>query len=305
MNNSIVDTWESRIDQAAKVMGIPIEKVEEILKSPGFEITKEPCGLEMLSDESVTPFGDLRKLFCEDNKIAVPKLRMAIKFLRGNKAEDKSKTDVIDPDLMALQAKYGISLRYRFDDLPVEDLIPLYKPNKNNKITEILRKRFGNKKIIAFKPDSNELAVEETINYLADLEAAYPEEESIEVDGELVRLYPIGQLPNQLVAEDPCYNGMPLKRDRSMANRINWSGIPFETRQFFRVLINNVEVKPDDRLNLSNLIKKTINELKSMFPETYMKFKELKAKDELPKLQISITEAAIKKNNPFAVNRAY
>jgi hypothetical protein len=66
-----------------------------------------------------------------------------------------------------------------------------------------------------------------------------------------------------------------------------------------------VEVKPDDRLNLSNLIKKTINELKYMFPETFMKFKELKAKDELPKLQISITEAAIKKNNPFAVNRAY
>ena len=133
--NNIQDTWENRIEQASKIMGITPEKLESILNSKGFEITKEPSGIEMLSDEQITPFGDLRKLFCEDNGIAVPKLRMAITYLRGSvKDSTKKYVDMIDPDLVELQQRFGI--KFRLEDLGVEDLIPLYKPNNNNRITE-------------------------------------------------------------------------------------------------------------------------------------------------------------------------
>ena len=39
---NIQDTRENRIEQASKIMGITPEKLESILNSKGFEITKEP-----------------------------------------------------------------------------------------------------------------------------------------------------------------------------------------------------------------------------------------------------------------------
>lgn len=305
-SNPNVDTWESRIEKSAKVMGLEPQKVEEILNNPSFKITKEPCGLEMLSDESVTPFGDLRKLFCEDNAVSVPQLRMAIKYLRGEQ-KTKMTTETVDPDMLDLQRKYGINIKFKLDDLGAEELMPLYNPTKKNAIYNTLVKKYGNKKVVAFKPDSNVVAVEETINYIVDLNDGYPEEESIEVDGELVRLYSVGSLPNQEVEEDPLFPGYPLKRGRSLNNRVNWTGAPLENRQFFRMLLINKEVDPNDRVRVSELMKNL--ELSLIYPEIYLEFKELKKKGELPKLVMSIDEAASsskKINNPFGIgNRSY
>jgi len=295
------DTWENRIDQAANVMGIPKENVEHILATKGYEITKEPCGLQMLSDEEVTPFGDLRKLFCETNDIAVPKLRMAIRFLRGPK--DSPKTNEIDTEMVALQSKYGF--RMRMEDLGTEELLPYYKPSKKNRIYETLVKKFGDRAVIAFKPDTTEVAINETLDYIADTENGLPEEETIEVDGELVRLYAVGKIPNQMVDEDPLFEGQPLKRGRSIVNRFNWSTVKTEVRQMFRTLVIRDEIDPNDRVNISQLIKKSLTELKELFPEAYMQYKELKAKGDLPKLVLSLDQAATKRNDPFSINRKY
>lgn len=297
----IVDCWENRIEQAAKVMGLSSSEVEAILATKGFEITKEPCGLQMLSDEEVIPFGDLRKLFCENNEVAVPKLRMAIRFLRGPK--DSPKTTEIDTDMIALQSKYGI--RSRMEDLGMEELLPYYKPNKKNRIYETLLKKFGTKPVIAFKPDSTEIAVNETLDYIADIENGLPEEEAIDVDGELVKLYPVGKIPNQVVDEDPLFEGQPLKRGRSMINRFNWSSVKTEVRQLFRILVDRDDIEPNDRVNIAQLIKKSVSELKDLFPEAYMQYKELKAKGDLPKLVLSLDEAATKRNDPFGINKRY
>jgi len=295
------DTWENRIEQAANVMGLSTEEVETILATKGYEITKEPCGLEMLSDEEVTPFGDLRKLFCELNEIAVPKLRMAIKFLRGPK--DSTKATEMDTAMVALQSKYGF--RMRMQDLGMEELLPYYKPTKKNRIYETLVKKFGSKPVIAFKPDTTEVAIEETLDYIADIQNGLPEETAIDVNGELVKLYAVGKIPNQVVDEDPLFEGSPLKRGRSIVNRFNWSSVPIEVRQLFRILVDRDDINPNDRVNVAQLIKQTINELKELFPEAFMEYKELKVKEDLPKLVLSIDEATTKRNDPFSINKRY
>lgn len=296
-------SWETRIEQVAKILGITPAQVESYLDSPSFLITRDPNRLEMISDENATPFGDLRKLFCEDNNVPVPKLRMAMPYLRGM-VPTKKAVDIADPDVMELQRRYGVMAS--IDDLSYEQLIPLYKPNQKNTIFSALQKRFGDKPIIVFKPDSNEVAVEETINYITDLEDGYKEEDSYEVNGELCKIYPVGQLPNQLVNEDPLYEGNPLKRERSMFNRVNWTGISTEIRQFLRILRDRREINPDDRQSTNQLVKSSFEELKKLYPETYLTFKELKKQGDLPKLLITIgSESNAKKNNPFGINRSY
>jgi len=291
-NASLPDTWENRIKQAAAFMGLTAEDVERILNDYG--VQKEPAGLEMLSDENVTPFGDLRKEFCENNKVAVPKLRMAMKYLRG--PENSQKTDTLDPVTLELQTKYGI--KTRLEDLGVDELLPYYNPLKKNRVHKVLKDMFKDKKVIAFKPDTKEVAIDETANYMTDLNDGLPEEDSIEVDGELVRLYEVGQVPNQMIDEDPLFEGQPLKRNRSIINRVNWSGIAVDARQFFRILVIRGDLNPNDRIAVRQAIEllekgtkaSPWGELKKVFSEAYLEYKELAAKGELPKLILTLEE---------------
>ena len=305
-NKSVPDSWENRIEQFAKIVGLSTEEVEKALAEKPFELTKDtPYVLEMFSDDSITPFGDFRKIFCDDIRVvSLPKLRLGIKYLRGSKEKRDEATTQVDPDLMSLQTKYGI--KTRFADLGPEELIPYYKPTKQNRISKALKDMFNDRKVIAFKPDSKKVAVEETINYITDVNDGLPEEDAIEVDGELVRLYAIGQVPNKVIEEDPLFEGQPLKRGRSVVNRVNWSTISKEKRQFVRILVNEDEINPNDRMHVRQLVQdltRTMDSIKGLYPESYMLFKELQKQDDLPKLQLSLDEVNGKTNNPFAIGR--
>ena len=306
-NTSIPDSWESRIEQFAKIVGLSVEMVEAAMAEKPFELTPDtPYVMEMLSDESVTPFGDLRKMFCDDRGVSLPKLRLGVKYLRGSKEKRDEATTNVDPDMMDLQVKYGI--RTRFEDLGAEELIPHYVPTKQNRITKALKDKFGDKPVIAFKPDSKDVAVEETVNYIVDINDGLPEETAIEVNGELVKLYPIGKVPNQTVDEDPLFSGQPLKRNRSVVNRVSWEGINTAERQFARILVNMGEINANDRIHVRQLLvdlKQGMSQLKTLYPDAYLKFKELKNKDELPKLHLSLDEMNSKVNNPFSINKRY
>ena len=297
------DTWESRINTASKIMGLEPKQVEDILNSPGFEITSSEFRLEMISDEEVTPFGDLRKLFCEDHaKVPVPKLRMAMKYLRG--PSTSKKTDTIDPDILALQKNYGIQTR--IEDLDIAAILPFYNPLKTNNIHQVLKDRYEKKfgAFIAFKQGTNQVAVEETVAYVSDLESGFPTEGFIEVDGEPVKPCAVGKLPNQLLEEDPLFPGAALKRGRSTKNQLNWTTTTHEVRAFFRILLLRGDINVNNRLEIAQLMKSAsdVKAFKDIFPEAYIVWIEQKRNNELPKLQISIGDAdKAKQQNPFNI----
>jgi len=300
-------TWKSRIEAAAHALGkTPIE-VEEGLKTLGFE--EHMAGLELLSDEEVFLFGDLRKVFGDDDGIPIGRIRLAMKFLRGNK---KKETTELDPEILTLKEKFGVKIK--MENVDPSELLPYYHPEKpNHPVTLSLRKRFGNQAIIIFKPESKEVAVEETANYIADLAQGFPEQETVEVDGMLVRLYSVGKIPNQLINEDPLFPGQPLKRERSVVNRVNWDGINEEVRKFCRIIAIRGDIDTDDRFAVKSLIKTVshaqtaMQELRDLFPEADLEYRERKEKDNLPKLRLTLEEAnGNANNNPFAIkNRQY
>jgi len=294
------DSWESRIETAATFLGITPEEVVESLLELGVE--KEPAGLEMLSDDSISPFGDLMKVFGDVREIPIAKVRLAAKYLRGPK--DSAKTDTLDPELVELKKKYGFKLKMQ--DVDPAELLTHYHPERpSHPVTQALKKRFGRQNVIIFKPDSKTVDVDETANYMADLEQGYPEQDTVESDGVLVRVYPVGQVPNQMVDEDPLFPGQPLKRERSIINRVNWNNIDEETRKFCRIVVDNDEIDVNNKLEVRQfmrLVSKGIKELASTYPEVDLEYRELKQKDELPKLHLSLEEInGNGTNNPFAI----
>jgi len=307
---STSDSWESRIQSAATFMGLPTQKVEEGLKTLG--VDKEPAGLEMLSDDTITPFGDIRAVFCDNalfGQIPIAKVRLGMKYLRGPKGSNK--TDSIDPELAALKLKYGI--RMKLEDVEPSELLMSYHPEQpNHPITVALKKRFGDKKVIVFKPDSKVIDIEVTANYIADLEQGYEEEETIESDGVLVRIYAVGQVPNQMIEEDPLFKGKALKRGRSTVNRVNWSDIGLEVRQFCRIIVDRTDIDVNDRFEVQELMKlartqenkasiKGLTSLRKMYPEADLEYRELACKNELPKLILTMESANDQKQNPFNI----
>jgi len=312
---STSDSWESRIQSAATFMGITIETVEAALKDMGVEKDNDGVpGTVMLSDEEITPFGDIRARFCDNpeyGKIPIAKVRMGMKYLRG--PQGSQKTDSVDPEILALNRKYGI--RMKLEDVDPSELLANYHPEQpNHPITVALKKRFGDSKVIVFKPDSTIVDIEATSNYIADLAQGYDAMETVESDGALVRLYEVGKIPNQMIEEDPLFEGKPLKRGRSTVNRVNWSGVSLQIRQRCRIIVDRGELDENDRLHVQDLMRMVnssdeliaLKELKKAYPEADLAYRELAKKNELPKLTLTMESASGKKQNPFGVgNRQF
>lgn len=301
METNELDSWEVRIENFSKVIGKTIKETEEMLNDKMLGLTQNtPDVLYMLSNEEITPFGDLRHVFCNINGIPVPKLRMGIKFLRGDKDErEKAASTNIDPDSIDLQQKYGIEITP--EDLSIEQLMGYYKPHKRNRISEVLKSKYEDVygPFIAFKPGTDKVALDETINYVVDLEMGGDPQDAIEVDGELVKLYPVGGQPNKVVDEDPLYPGFKLNQGRSSKNRVSWKDVPLETRQFYRILFMRKEINREDRVNLSNILPKSLDNLKEIFPEAFMEFREKKSLGKLDSLKMIPNSSVNKRNNPF------
>jgi len=303
---STPDSWEFRIRTAATFLGIEPEDVVKALKELGVE--QEPAGLEMLSDDSISPFGDLMKVFGDARQIPIAKVRLAAKYLRGPK--ESPKTDTLDPELVELKKKYGIKLKMK--DADPADLLQHYHPDKpNHPVTQALKARFGTSQaVIVFNPESKIVDIDETANYMSDLEQGFPEQNTVESDGVLVRLYPIGKIPNQMIDEDPLFPGQPLKRERSIVNRVNWTNIDEETRKFCRLVVDNEEIDADNKIEVRQFMKivaKGLKELADVYPEVDLEYRELKQKCELPRLHLSLEEInGNSKQNPFDIrNRQY
>jgi hypothetical protein len=294
------DTWESRISQFAKVVGKSMDEVEKCLSAKPLEITEEtPNALEMLSDEEITPFGDLRFILVEKGGISLPLFRMGVKYLRGPK-ESRAKMEV-DPDFMALHKKYGINAT--IESLSLEQLLEFYDPSKNNEIAEILKKKYQSKygNFIAFYPGTREIAIEEILNYIADVDTGFEFSQYIDIDGEPCKLYAINENPSEKLDEDPLYEGFPLRIGRSTKNRISWVGVDVEVKQFFRILVKMGLIKREDRIGIGQIIDKSIKDLKEIFPEAYIRFLELKEDDDLPKLKINSKSIDRRVQDPFRI----
>jgi len=295
------DSWESRVQNIANALGTTSDHVLKVLTDLGYE---PATGLEMLDDDDVTKFGDFRDAFnppmpssTEGKTIdTVPliKLRLAFKFAKGSKkSEDRPG---VDPRTLQLRE---LGFKVRLEDANLSVLLSMYLPDQpSDAVTLALKKRFGDKPVIAFNQDSK-VAVTETIGYAADLEQGLPAQDAIMVDGELVTLVPVGVLPDIVLEEDPLYEHVPLRGGRSTKNHRNWTSISREARQFIRVIVERNEINVGDREAVIRLMERAadMKQLKEAYPEAALEFRTRKTADTLPSLKITRTSA--KPNAPF------
>lgn len=283
--------FESRITAAASTLGVSTDDLK---------LKLGVSSIEMLDDDDVLKFGDLRELFKEKGPAAV---RLAFKQLKGGK---KSKREIEETGSGRIEELRALGLKVRLEDADPASLLKVYLPDKpSDPVTNALRKRFGEKPIIAFRDDGT-VALTETCQYLADLEQHFPERKEIMVDGKLTQLWPVGCKPYNVVDEDPLFPGQPLRNGYSLVNHRNWTNISLRNRQLCRIILERGDIDPDNREAVLRLLERAQEaELAEAYQEAELEFRNREIRDTLPKLKVELGLLTNKPNNPFGVRRQY
>jgi hypothetical protein len=291
-----------RIILAAPHLGITSEELQNTLTSMGIEESD-------LNDDAIFRFQDFKDAL-PDKPIA--SVRKAYRDLRGAKATGD--------DSSRIESLKALGYKTKLKDAPVAELLALYDPAKpSDPITAALRERFGAKAVIAFNDDGT-IAIQDTANYMSDLEQGLPEAESIHVNGALTRLHPIGVKPDNYVDDDPLFPGNPLRHGYSTVNNRNWNPVHPRSRVMCRIIRDRGDINVDDKDAVLRLIEKASGgvtepsllpqsssvpkSLQDAYPEAWMDYREKDQSNDLPKLRVKLGDIK-RPNNPFGVNRKY
>lgn len=299
--------WGERVSAAATALGLDVGAVTAKLSQWG--IDEQQMGVAALDDDDVTKFGDFVTFFgrSEDgSSVPQAKLRLAFKFLKGGtKAEDRTG---LDARTVELRSRFGV--KPSLETASLEQLVEYYDPIKiGDPVTAALKKRFGEIPVVAFKPESNSVDNSATLSFMADLEAGIIDETVTTVmsEGRLVKLHPVGVLPNVVLDEDPLYPGKPLRNGRSISNHRDWSNVSTEARQFCALAVAMDKVTVSDAHSVVALItaaEKGQRQLADLYPEVDLEFRARKLAGTLPNLKLVIVSMNLTRpSNPFGIGK--
>lgn len=165
----------------------------------------------------------------------------------------------------------------------------------NSAVAKRLREDFiGAKRFIIFK-EGRSIDVESTYKLADEIRQGYEELEKIVLDGDVKRIYRLGELPDNLVDENPFYVGRPLRSGEvcDQTNR-SWAGVSQEIRQFIRVGVDRTrfEKQIDKVHDLLDFIlghgPEALQALRVRYADVALAFDELKAQNKLPSLRIPL-----------------
>lgn len=188
-------------------------------------------------------------------------------------------------------------------DMSIKALVEAFDPEDHtNKVGKRLAEIAKNQAFVVFS-FGRTVDVDTTVALLMEIKQGYPGRDIMNVNGTPKKVYKLGELPSNFAEENPFYK-RPLRPDGTcdQTNR-SWAGIDQEVRQFVRVAVEKGDIKSDveaihHTLDLILNANDPLNALRIRYPQTSVKFDQLKELDNLPKLKIALGNKEVK-NGPF------
>lgn len=180
------------------------------------------------------------------------------------------------------------------DKMSLAELVTSFDPEDvSSPVARRLKEISNDQPFIVYK-NGRIVDITETLTLISDIKAGFPAITEITTsDGDVKKVYKIGQLPSNLVDENPLYPGLPLRRDVCSQTGKSWTNISISTRQLVRVIY---DVVYKGRINIDiahNLIQQASSsnaekELKLKYRQAAIEFDRLKEHDSLPKLKMTL-----------------
>ena len=189
------------------------------------------------------------------------------------------------------------------EKMSLEELVGNFDPEDfNSPIAERLKKITRNQPFIVYS-NGRVIDVVKSIELLNEIKKGFEGRKIITINNVPTKVYKIGELPEDLVDENPLYIGRPLRPDGTcdQLNR-SWQGVSKEIRQLVRIAIELNEIIVDiDKAHM--ILDKCLNPnaleiLRTRYNKASIEFDRRQKLGNLPLLLITL--ATNQTSDPFA-----
>lgn len=191
-------------------------------------------------------------------------------------------------ELLMRQANIQIVWRL----ITIKTLVSKYNPaNKDGLALYILREALGDTPVIAFRPGTQEVAVEEVTSYISNIRSGGPQRQAIMVAGQLAPLYKVGICPWNVRREDPLVPDTPLDENNcsTLHPTVDFSGLELNILQLIRLGVESGELNPQALFEVERVIEiatRGFEALARRFVKAAMQYRQLDSRGQLPRLEI-------------------
>jgi hypothetical protein len=190
--------------------------------------------------------------------------------------------------------------------MTVQQLLEHYDPrDADNHVGKRLTTLAKSQRCVIFNSDSS-VNVGASEKLIAEIRDGYPERETFPVDGRPMKIYRVGERPQELADENPLYPGRLLRPngDCDQTNR-SWEGVSYEVRVLLYLAVtktNELRIdsvgKAQDEMDRA-IATNVMQFLPSRYPKASLLFDELKSRSELPSLKLPKGNQDGRPQDPF------
>lgn len=190
------------------------------------------------------------------------------------------------------------------EKMTIPELVANFDPENAFNPCAVILKNISRGEAFIVYDSGRTVDVESTIKLLMEVKSGYSGRHDYLVNGTIKKVYRIGELPDNLVDENPLYVNRPLRPDGTCDQTgRSWTGVPAEVRQLIRIAIvttKEIEVTIDKAHELLDiaLSVNAMNTLRTRYRKASIEFDELSKIGKLPLLKISLGGEK-GKANPF------
>lgn len=292
LDGSAVPTWKITFDERivpfAKILGMPEQRVRDILADLGVTGEDEQS-LVIIESEEFLPMGDLRLAFVDSKLTQIARLRAAMPHLRGatrieNVAPSTNGENSIGDVAGAIKNLADANVPK--GDWNDRKLLEAYDEDATE-VGEVLRKRSKGRYCIVFKKDGT-VNVEISLGLLRTAKRQHTSDQH-RVSGQVVRVYRPGEFLAKALDESPFMVGVPLVNDYCAKSDTDWTDIEQKKRVLIRIHIMKVETARLSTREMKAICKDArmdITEFSKTLSTAMLLYDELEEQDSLPKLKI-------------------
>src|ERR1035437_4990305 len=220
-------TYISKIEQAHALINKHNEQIEDhnAIKINWENIEKNLRNLGATSEDA------LKECKYEDlEECGVPKL-LARQIARIFREDEKGELPTHVGKRKASRMTYN-------------ELFAYYDPEEENEISKKLKELSKNAKIIVFTQEGS-VDVEKSVELLNEIKKGFPERNGgiyVGKEGDIRRIYKVGEKPNNFLEEDPLYPGRAL-RPGGISDQTNrsWAGIEKRVKQLLYLAVKETK----------------------------------------------------------------
>lgn len=190
----------------------------------------------------------------------------------------------------------------RPDKMSIEELVAAFDPEDiDSSVGKRLQEVAKNQPFIVFTKNRT-IDVETSVKLLQEVKKGFAGRTNIEVNDAIKKVYRIGELPDNLVDENPLYPNRPLRPDGTCDQTgRSWDGVSLETRQLVRLAVetNELIVNIENAHNILDIVMQPdcLKKLRIKYRKAAIKFDE---KINLPQLKMVLNPH---KTNPLSTGK--